>query len=239
MIATGRSTESSTGSNTRSRINWYLRVIPATVLAWFYIGIAVFKGRDAVESTRAIANGAAVTDESLVLLYSLSGAIFFAILGIMMFVRKEPVRREKRIIGWVLPFAVMAFLAYVGGAPLQDHGTPLMMLATALVVIGTAFTIYALRHLGRHFGVVSDVRGLVTSGPYHWVRHPLYAGETITIIGLVIAVANPLTVTMFAIGLALQVVRAKVEEQSLTAAFPEYADYAARTPMLIPLPKLR
>jgi protein-S-isoprenylcysteine O-methyltransferase Ste14 len=113
-----------------------------------------------------------------------------------------------------------------------------MLVATVLVVGGTAFTMYALRHLGRHFGVVSDVRGLVTSGPYRWVRHPLYAGETITTIGLVLAVATPFTVTAFAIGFGLQVWRARVEEQSLTAAFPEYRDYASQTPMLIPLTRL-
>jgi hypothetical protein len=54
----------------------------------------------------------------------------------------------------------------------------------------------------------------------------------------VIAVANPLTVAVFCVGLVLQIWRAKVEEQSLAAAFPEYRAYAARTPMLIPLAML-
>lgn len=219
------------------RLGWYARVVPAVLLAVLYALIAVEKTSAAFDSLSAAQGGGALSS-TLMLLHSMSGAIFFSILGVMMIVRKEPIRRERRVIGWVLPFAVMAALAFVGSASAQERSAAVMLVATVLVIAGTAFTLYALRHLGRHFGVVSDVRGLVTSGPYRWARHPLYAGETITIIGLVIAVATPFTVAVFLIGLALQVWRAKVEEQSLTAAFPEYREYAARTPMLIPFTKL-
>jgi protein-S-isoprenylcysteine O-methyltransferase Ste14 len=155
-----------------------------------------------------------------------------------MLTRKEPIRREKRLKGWILPLIVTLSMSVVGWYEPRDFPVGVMLVSTFFVVTGTAFTIYALRHLGNHFGVVSDVRGLVTSGPYRWVRHPLYGGETLTTIGFVIAVANPLTIAVFSLGLALQIWRARVEEQSLTAAFPEYRAYAARTPMLIPLAML-
>lgn len=220
-----------------SRLDLYLRLVPAAVLFVVYLLIAGTKAVTAARETADAWRGDGL-DHLLGAVHAGSGALFFAIIGVMMLVRKEPIRRERRLQGWLLPMAVMAALAVVGGAPLQDYPAPVMLVATALVVAGTAFTIYALRHLGRHFGVVSDVRGLVTSGPYRWVRHPLYAGETITTIGFVLAVATPVTVAVFVLGLALQVWRAKVEEQSLTAAFPEYRDYAARTPMLLPLTRL-
>jgi protein-S-isoprenylcysteine O-methyltransferase Ste14 len=219
------------------RLSWYLRVVPAAFLAVLYLLIATSKGLAAAGGLRDILDGTHGAAQAVRVLHYGSGVLFFAILGVMMFVRKEPIRRERRLVGWVLPFAVMAILAFVGGAPVQDHGTAVMVVATLFVVTGTAFTIYALRHLGRHFGVVSDVRGLVTSGPYRWVRHPLYAGETLTIIGLVLAVATPFTIAVFAAGMTFQIIRARVEEQALTAAFPEYTAYAARTPMLIPLSK--
>jgi protein-S-isoprenylcysteine O-methyltransferase Ste14 len=116
----------------------------------------------------------------------------------------------------------------------RDMSLAAAIVSTALVVGGTIFTLYSLRFLGRHFGVVSDVRGLVTHGPYAWVRHPLYAGEAITLAGVVISVASPLTVAAFAIGMGLQAWRARTEEEALTSVFPEYRNYAERTPMLIP-----
>jgi protein-S-isoprenylcysteine O-methyltransferase Ste14 len=234
--------ETAIGHTMKSRLAWdqraalYLRLVPAVVLAVFYLSIAAAKASGAARDGQSAFNGEWVS-HALGATHAASGAIFFAILGVVMLVRKEPIRRERRLIGWLLPLAVMTSLAYVGGAPLQGFSAPVMFVATLLVVVGTAFTIYALRHLGRHFGVVSDVRGLVTSGSYRWVRHPLYAGETITMVGFVIAVATPVTVAAFLLGTGLQIWRAKVEEQSLTAAFPEYREYAARTPMLIPFTK--
>lgn len=216
------------------RLAWYLRTVPAILLACVYILIAFAKVNDALPGLRALASDSARLSHLLESTYSVSGAIFFVIIGVMMLIRKEPIRRERRAIGWFLPLAVMASLAFVGGAPMQDHPDMVMAVATSLVVCGTIFTIIALRYLGRHFGVVSDVRGLVTTGPYRFVRHPLYAAETITIVGFVIAVATPVTVLVFLVGIGLQIWRARIEEQALTVVFPEYRDYAARTPMLVP-----
>lgn len=216
------------------RKQWLMRVAPAALLTLLYGGIALKKA-----VTMASELGAVASDDwagpLLVALHSASGAIFFGIIAAITLVRKEPLRRERRMVGWVLPFAVTLALAVVGWFDPKDYPTPVLVVATAFVVAGTGFTIYALRHLGRHFGVVSDVRGLVTSGPYRYVRHPLYAGETLTTIGFVIAVASPITVVAFAGGMALQIWRAHVEEQALAAAFPEYQAYARRTPMLIPM----
>jgi protein-S-isoprenylcysteine O-methyltransferase Ste14 len=216
------------------RQQWLLRVAPATLLTLLYGGIALKKSL-----TMASELGMVTSDDwarpLLIALHSASGAIFFGIIAAITMVRKEPLRRERRLVGWVLPLAVTLALAVVGWFDPREYPTPVLVLGTAFVVAGTAFTIYALRHLGRHFGVVSDVRGLVTTGPYRYVRHPLYAGETLTTIGFVIAVASPLTVAAFAGGMALQIWRARVEEQALAAAFPEYRTYAQRTPMLIPM----
>jgi protein-S-isoprenylcysteine O-methyltransferase Ste14 len=219
---------------TENRQQWLLRAIPATLLTTLYGGIALKKATTMATELAAVA-GDDWARPLLLALHSASGAIFFGIIAAITIVRKEPLRRERRLIGWLLPFAVTLALAVVGWYDPRDYPTPVLLLGTAFVVAGTGFTIYALRHLGRHFGVVSDVRGLVTTGPYRYVRHPLYAGETLTTIGFVIAVASPLTIAAFALGIALQIWRAKVEEQALTAAFPEYQQYARRTPMLIPL----
>lgn len=177
---------------------------------------------------------ASLTGGLLEVARGLSTALFFSILAVITFTRKKPVYRERRIRGWILPVVVMIATGLTGIGEPRDLPLPLAVVATALVVGGTMFTLYSLRFLGRHFGVVSDVRGLVTSGPYAWVRHPLYAGEAITLLGVAISIASPLALGSFIIGQSLQAWRARTEEESLAAAFPEYREYAARTPMLIP-----
>jgi protein-S-isoprenylcysteine O-methyltransferase Ste14 len=214
------------------------QILPRLLLTVLYFSICVSKILDSADALTRALDG----DHLRYLLLSLHGistTIFFGILGIISMIRKEPIRRERRVIGWALPFIVMLAMGGVGLFAPRDMPNVVLVFATFFVIAGTGFTIYALRHLGRHFGVVSDVRGLVTSGPYRWMRHPLYGGEALTMIGLVIAVANPASVAAFTIGFGLQIWRAKVEEQSLTAAFPEYREYAARTPMLIPLTRFR
>jgi protein-S-isoprenylcysteine O-methyltransferase Ste14 len=217
------------------RRRWLLRVVPMTLLAVLYGAIAL-KWSAATVREAADAFGAERVAEHLLLsIYAAFTAVFYAVVGLVMFVRKEPIRRERRLVGYVLPFAAVFLMGMVGGGELENPGLARAAVATLLVACGMAFTLYALRHLGRHFGVVSDVRGLVTTGPYRFARHPLYAGETLTSFGILLAVATPVLVAAFAAGLIVQIWRAKIEEQALTSVFPSYRDYAARTPMLIPL----
>jgi protein-S-isoprenylcysteine O-methyltransferase Ste14 len=89
-----------------------------------------------------------------------------------------------------------------------------------LVVIGKV-------SLGRSFGLTPANRGVVSSGVYRFVRHPIYMGYLITHIGFVIA--NPLSwnlVILAAADVALMF-RAVREEQTL-ALDPEYRAYMQR-----------
>jgi protein-S-isoprenylcysteine O-methyltransferase Ste14 len=77
---------------------------------------------------------------------------------------------------------------------------------------------------------------LVTTGLYHYVRHPLYSAGIVFIWLLPVMMVNVL-----AINIALTiyvVVGAYFEERKLRREFgQEYADYAAVTPMFIPFLK--
>ena len=89
--------------------------------------------------------------------------------------------------------------------------------------------------LGTCFGVLPDVRGLVMRGPYRIVRHPLYLGELVSALGLVVGTSRPLPALLaWAACVAVQIVRTRYEEEGLRAEFPEYEDYARRTSRLIP-----
>jgi protein-S-isoprenylcysteine O-methyltransferase Ste14 len=88
--------------------------------------------------------------------------------------------------------------------------------------------------LGRCFGILPEARGLVTRGPYRFVRHPVYLGELGAVVGLSIGAPSLWNVLVLVAFYAAQAVRMRLEEQALGREFPEYADYAAVTQRLVP-----
>ena len=89
---------------------------------------------------------------------------------------------------------------------------------------------------GRSFHAVANptAGGLVTTGPYHYFRHPIYAA--ILWFGLAGAAAHlslesVLLALVLVIGAAL---RMFAEEHLIVQRYPEYAAYAAKTPRVIP-----
>jgi protein-S-isoprenylcysteine O-methyltransferase Ste14 len=110
----------------------------------------------------------------------------------------------------------------------------LSMLGFVIGFIGVSFSIWSLSHLKRSFGLRAAVRTLVTSGPYGRIRHPLYLGEIIHVTGIAILSATPVGFWLLIPSVALQVVRAKIEERKFLRTLPEYAAYRARTGFLWP-----
>ncbi|MCB1790240.1 MAG: isoprenylcysteine carboxylmethyltransferase family protein [Gammaproteobacteria bacterium] len=104
-------------------------------------------------------------------------------------------------------------------------------------LFGAAFSIWAIAHLRASFGLRTAVRELVTSGPYRRIRHPLYFGEIVHIFGIVVLAATPAALSLFIVAVALQAVRAKVEERKFLASVPAYAEFQRNTGFL--WPKLR
>ena len=76
--------------------------------------------------------------------------------------------------------------------------------------------------------------GLVTTGPYHWVRHPIYASILYFAWSAAIDHRSPeafAAAALISIGAG---VRMYAEETLLIGRYPEYAAYSARTPRVIP-----
>jgi protein-S-isoprenylcysteine O-methyltransferase Ste14 len=76
--------------------------------------------------------------------------------------------------------------------------------------------------------------GLVTNGPYRWLRHPIYAAVIYFSWACLIAFPKiDVLVAVFIITAGL-FTRMLLEEKALNKAYPEYAEYSKRAKRLIP-----
>jgi protein-S-isoprenylcysteine O-methyltransferase Ste14 len=102
---------------------------------------------------------------------------------------------------------------------------------------GFALAVWARRHLGRNWGMPMSLKEgheLVTTGPYRYVRHPIYTGLLLAILGSGFVI-GPIWVVVF-IGTAIYCVYSvRTEEGLMLQQFPEqYARYKRRTKAIIP-----
>jgi protein-S-isoprenylcysteine O-methyltransferase Ste14 len=120
----------------------------------------------------------------------------------------------------VSAIGVFVIAGVLRGGGLAVHSVILGAIGAVLFASGIALAVWARLHLGRNWGMPMTQRAepeLVTSGPYRFVRHPIYTG-------LLIAV---LVAYFYYSGI--------VEERNLAATFPKaYPEYRSRTKMLIP-----
>lgn len=152
--------------------------------------------------------------------------------------RRKPSRRPSRSpLAFAACAAAILPAAFLAPSPAADAALWAVVAGESLVVIAAAFTLASVLCLGTCFGVLPEVRGLVTRGPYRYVRHPVYLGEIAAFAGFVIALQQPLSVLALIVFCAGQAVRLRLEERALLAEYPaEYGAFMARTPRLVPRP---
>ena len=106
--------------------------------------------------------------------------------------------------------------------------------ADIFVLGGSLGSVLVLSRLGKAFSIMPEARMLVTSGPYAYARHPLYAVEAITVVGIAMQFQQPWAALLGVAVIVLQVIRSLFEERVLMEAYPEYAAYRAKTKRFIP-----
>ena len=134
----------------------------------------------------------------------------------------------------ILAFILVRVGAFRGHAANSDLRAAIGLV---LFVFGLAFAIWARVHIGRNWGTPmtrKDEPELVTSGPYHRVRHPIYLGIVVAGIGTCVALSWLWLPAVFLAGVYF-VYSATMEERYLTGQFPDiYPAYKRTTKMLVP-----
>ena len=113
----------------------------------------------------------------------------------------------------------------------------LQVIGLAMFLLGLALAVWARVYLGRNWGMPMSEKAdpeLVTTGPYSTVRHPIYSGIILAMIGTTVAVSLYWLVAVVLLG-AYFLYSAAMEERYMAGLFPEaYPHYKQSTKMLIP-----
>lgn len=140
----------------------------------------------------------------------------------------------------LVSLGILLWFAFGGGKYISIQSTSNTVLGTLGVICagaGIAFAIWARVHIGRNWGMPMSVKEkpeLVTSGPYAYVRHPIYTGILLAVFGSVLVSSFIWIIPLIAIA-AYFYYSAKTEERNMRKEFPEkYPVYMKRTKMLIP-----
>jgi len=123
-------------------------------------------------------------------------------------------------VSYAYPYGQVIYLRWIPG----DEGS--FTGGLVLVTLAACLSFVSLLSLGRAFGVRPALRGVVTSGPYGFVRHPLYLAYCLGDVGYNLQEWNPGTVLMVIAGWISLVFRIQAEERILSQD-ARWAGYAA------------
>jgi protein-S-isoprenylcysteine O-methyltransferase Ste14 len=108
----------------------------------------------------------------------------------------------------------------------------------AVTAAGLAFAVWARIYLGRNWSGSVQVKvghELRRGGPYAWVRHPIYAGLLLAIVGTAMVRGQVRGVLAFGVLLGAFWVKSGIEEALMRKTFgAEYEEYARVTGRLVP-----
>ena len=144
----------------------------------------------------------------------------------------------------VVPLTVAAALLLPSHFPIRPlgerflSGTWPFWFGAMFTLAGLLFTVWARVHLGTNWSGTIQIKEdheLITSGPYRFVRHPIYTGLLMAFVGSALARADWRGVLAAIIVFAALWRKLRIEEQRMREQFGSaYDEYAARVPALVP-----
>ncbi len=145
-------------------------------------------------------------------------------------------------IGWgFVGVQIVLLLAVIFGPAGDDWSQPgwLRILTLAVRVIGFAILVAGALGLGSSLTptpVPVDTGSLKTGGLYGLMRHPIYTGVMLIVIGSVMGSSSFIRAAFGAVTIVFFNVKARWEERKLIEHYPEYPAYASVVPRFIPNP---
>lgn len=116
-------------------------------------------------------------------------------------------------------------------------------IGVALLAAGLGLSVWARVHLGRNWSgsvTVKEGHELIRSGPYRYVRHPIYTGLLAAVLGSALASGTLRALLGLLIITGALLRKLRVEERFMRETFPgDYQRYSEQTPALIPFTKSR
>ncbi|MGE5139108.1 MAG: methyltransferase family protein [Rudaea sp.] len=158
---------------------------------------------------------------------------------------RPPARRNTGILLQGVKIAKALFLVgliiqtlFLQVLPLSADPALPRLVGSAFFLIGLATAMSGRVQLGRNWKDVEDIatarqESLTTRGIYGYIRHPIYAGDMLLLIGLELALNSWLVLAMI-VPILVFAKQAVAEESLLAGKFQGYSSYAARTKRFIP-----
>jgi protein-S-isoprenylcysteine O-methyltransferase Ste14 len=143
---------------------------------------------------------------------------------VFMVLRRRPLTVSTRPLDWLAALVGTAapMLIRPGGHMLAPPAIGLGLILTGLIL-----AIWGKLTLRRSFGLTAANRGVVASGAYNVVRHPIYAGYLLTYVGFFLNNPTLWNAALYGVTLGLIVVRIGAEENVLRLD-PLYAAFMSR-----------
>lgn len=137
--------------------------------------------------------------------------------------------------------SVTGYLAMIGGlvslifSRKLFSASPFVVAPQAAAVVLMTWARFTFGRRSYHVAANPTEGGLVTTGPYRFIRHPIYTAVCLFVVPAVIAHWSAVSALCGVLVLAAAFLRIFLEEKMLVARYPEYREYAAQTPRMIPL----
>jgi protein-S-isoprenylcysteine O-methyltransferase Ste14 len=134
----------------------------------------------------------------------------------------------------LLPAFVLAGLDFrFGWSQSRLHGVPLWLVlvgqAMAVNAYWLVFSVMKTNSFAASTIRVEEGQRVITTGPYAMVRHPMYSGMALMVLGTPLALGSYVAFPVFALFIPALIFRLTHEEKFLRQALPGYAEYCGRT----------
>lgn len=122
--------------------------------------------------------------------------------------------------------------------PITEQSLNLRIIGVIIYSLGLGIAVTGRVQLGTNWANLEDYQilssqNLVDTGIYRYIRHPIYTGDILLLIGLELALNSWLVLGVLAL-IPYVIWQAKAEEELLLNAFPDYHAYQKQTKMFIP-----